>query len=276
MGAGRLTLALIHDVFHGDEAVPRLRAALDAARRRRAELALLPELPLDPWIPARREPEPADAEPPGGPRQTLLARLAREAGIAVLGGAIVRDPLSGRRTSRALIHDARGRLVAVYDKLHLPSEDGYWERAHYVAGETPPGVVRGFGMPLGLQICSDVNRPTGCLLLGALGAQAILVPRATPAESWERWRLVLRANAITTACWIVSVNRPRSEAGASIGGPSIVIEPDGHVAHETIEPLSVFVLESGAVERARRSYPGYLDVRAALYARGWSEAGERS
>jgi predicted amidohydrolase len=272
--SGRLGVALVHEVFHGAGAEERLRAVLHEARRRTADLAVLPELPLDPWIPAASEPRDADVEEPGGPRASLLARLAGEIGIGVLGGAIVRDRLTRRRASRALVHDARGRLVASYDKLHLPREDGYWESAHYEPGEALPEIVPGFGLPVGVQLCSDVNRPTGSHLLAAAGAMAILVPRATPAESWERWRLVLRANALTTACWVVSVNRPRPEAGAAIGGPSIVIAPDGHVLHEATDPLTVVVLDADAAARARRAYPGYLDMPAALYARGWSQLAE--
>jgi predicted amidohydrolase len=38
-------------------------------------------------------------------------------------------------------------------------------------------------MRFGIQVCSDVNRPEGSLLLGALGAEAIVCPRATEAAT---------------------------------------------------------------------------------------------
>lgn len=269
MVSGSLVVALVHDVFWGDGADERLAAVLVEAARRRAELAVLPELPLDPWIPARREPRDEDAEAPGGPRQARLAAAARSAGIAVLGGAIVRS--GGRRANRAILVDAAGRLAATYDKLHLPFEEGYWERAHYEPGREPPAPVGGFELPLGIQVCSDLNRLVGCQLLAARGAAAILAPRATPGETWERWRRVMRASALTCGSWIVSVNRPRPEPGVAIGGPSIVVAPDGHVVHETTEPLSLFVLEARAVDQARGEYPGSLDWPAEVYARGWRE-----
>jgi len=269
---GRLSLAIVHDLFHDDDADVRLRAVLAEARRRRADLALLPELPLDPWIPAGDDPCDDDAEPPGGPRHTRLAAAAQAAGIAVLAGAIVRDPETGRRTNRALVFDACGKLVATYDKLHIPDEPGYRERAHYERGETPPAVVRGFGLPFGVQICSDLNRPSGCQLLCAAGASVILAPRATLEATYDRWRLVMRADALTSACWLVSVNRPRSTTrGLSIGGPSVVVAPDGHVLHETEDPLSLVELDAEAVDRARGEYPGYLDLPAEVYARGWTQ-----
>lgn len=112
----------------------------------------------------------------------------------------------------------------------------------------------------------------GCQLLAAAGTEAILVPRATPPESWERWKLVLRANAVTCAAWVVSVNRPRPEGDARIGGPSVVIAPDGRVVVETTEPVVTAVLDVAAVETARRGYPGYLARPAGLYAEAWRRA----
>jgi predicted amidohydrolase len=267
MTDGRLNVAAIHQVFHGDGATGRLRQALVRARDAGADLALLPELPLDPWIPATRQPRDADAESRSGPRHDALAQGAREAGIGVLGGAIVLD--RGERFNRALLFDGDGELIAHYDKLHVPCEEGFWESDHYGQGGalTPPSDH--FGLRIGLQICSDMQRPQSVTALAAMGAEAILAPRATPRASHERWRTVLRAAAIAGACYVVSINRPRAGDAAAIGGPSLVVGPDGEVLVESEDPLTVVALDRRTVERARRDYPGYLDVRADLYATSW-------
>jgi len=269
----RLVVALVHDVFHDREGASRLAELLVRARGAGADVALLPELPLDAWVPASREPRDADAEPPGGPRHRLLARVARDSGVAVQGGAIVVDPATGRRVNRALLFDARGELIASYDKLHVPSEEGFWESDHYEPGSEPPHPIEFRGFRLGLQICSDVQRPTLCNLLGARGVELIVAPRATPPESFERWRTVLRANAVTSAAYVVSVNRPAGRGGDAMGGPSIAIDPDGSVRVETTEPVHTVALPRSAVTAARESYPGYLAVRADLYARAWASVG---
>lgn len=267
-----MKVALITEVFHGEGREDRLTDRLRKAREQGAELAVLPELPLDPWVPARREPREDDAEMPGGPRETLLSQAAREVRMAVLGGAIVEgEGMDGRRDRRfatTLLVDADGQVVQRYRKLHLPEEEGFWETAHYEPGDEPPCVAEVAGFPVGVQICSDVNRPEGTHLLVAGGAEVILAPRATPAETWWRWRLVLRSLAATGAVYVVSVNRPE-EPGSPVGGPSVVVGPDGRVVLETTEPLAVFTLERDAVRRARREYPGYLPFRAEVYAKGW-------
>jgi predicted amidohydrolase len=275
MDRAALEIAIVHEVFWGLGADARLTSRLRDARRLGAELAVLPELPLDPWIPAARVPRDGDAERPGGPRATLLSRAARRAGIGVLGGAIVRDSTTGKRHNRALVVDASGALVAAYDKLHVPSEDGYWESDHYEPGEAAPRRIDAFGLPVGIQICSDLQRPEGSHLLGALGAMAILAPRATPAESYDRWKTVIRADAITSCAYVVSVNRPSGDSGAPVGGPSIAVAPNGDVRIETTEPLTRLSVERSVIEDARRDYPGYLAVRAELYARAWRDIAGR-
>ena len=109
MNSRLLTVALITDVFPEPEENDRLLARLRDARARGAQLAVLPELPLNRWAPATRTPSDADAEPPAGPRASALAAAARTVGLAVLGGAIVRDPSSGRRHNTALLLDPPAR-----------------------------------------------------------------------------------------------------------------------------------------------------------------------
>ncbi len=269
MSPAHLTVALVTDTFPNDDDAPRLHDRLRAARDLGASLAVLPELPLNPWTPLTRQPSRADAEDPHGPRHRLLAAAARRAGLAVLGGAIVRDPGTGRRHNAALLLDADGQSLLLYRKIHLPDEEGYWEAHHYEPGDRLHTPARLAGWGIGVQICSDANRPQGCNALGAMGAEVILVPRATPPETWPRWELVLRTNAVTGCAYVISVNRPGTRSGGVVGGPSIAIGPSGDVLLETTDPVAVVTLERAALEAAREEYPGYLDVRADVYEEAW-------
>ncbi len=265
-----MTIALISDVFFENRPAERLRARLEEARSRGAELAVLPELPLNPWSPATRQAREDDAEGPGGPRSLMQAEAAREVGIGLVGGVILRDPQTGDRRNTAVVFDSRGELIALYAKNHLPEEPGFWETSHYVPGAHAPSRIDGFTMPLGVQICSDINRPEGSHLLGAQGVEAILAPRATEIATYGRWRPVFIANALTSTAYVLSVNRPSPEAGVLIGGPSIAVAPNGTIVLETTEAVGVVTLDRAIVEAARPAYPGYLPVRAAQYAEAWS------
>jgi N-carbamoylputrescine amidase len=270
-----LSIALVSQLFIGDGAAERLAAVLRQARAAGAELAILPELPLNAWCPATASAADADAEGPGGPRSSAQAEAAAAAGIALVGGAIVRHPVTGARHNTALVYDAQGLLLGAIEKSHLPEEPGFLETAHSEPGDRPPRVIEGLPMPLGIQICSDANRPQGTHILAALGAELIVVPRATPRSTYPRWRTVFAASALTSGTYLASVNRPGPELGVPIGGPSCVVGPDGEFLAESEDSLQLVRLSASLVRDSRLRYPGYLPVRADLYAEGWRLAAAR-
>jgi predicted amidohydrolase len=265
----QLSVALIREVFTNADGVGELRKALAQARSLGAQLAVLPEIPLNAWSPATKTPQHDEAEPPSGPRHRAMSEAAREVGFALIGGAIIRDPTSGRCHNTALAFDSSGELVGSYRKLHLPEEEGFWETSHYDPGDKPPSVIHGLPMLCGIQVCSDVNRPEGSLLLGALGAEVIVCPRATEAATFPRWKIVLTANALTSCTYVISVPRPQPEFGVPLGGPSFAVAPTGDVLVESTQPIALVTIERQVIEQARRRYPGYLPTRAELYAEGW-------
>ncbi len=272
---GKLTVALISEVFFEPDGAARLMDRLAEAAERGADLAVLPEIALNPWRPAMKTQVAEDAEQEGGPRTQAMAAAAARARIGLVGGIIHRDPDTGRRTSRALAFDASGEVVARYEKLHLPEEPGFWETSHYEPGTEPPRRIDAFGLPIGIQICSDNNRPEGLHLLGAEGAMAVFVPRASEERTYQRWKIVFRANALTSCAYVFSVNRPAPEEGVLLGGPSIAVDPNGNVVLETTETIGLVTLDSAIVRKARADYPGYLPVRAGLYADAWREVAGR-
>ena len=272
---GKLTVALISEVFWEPDGAARLRQLLGEAADRGADLAVLPELPLNPWSPATKEASDEDAEALDGARAKTQADAAAEAGIGLVGGIIHRDASDGRRTSRALVFDSTGKLAATYEKLHLPEEEGFWETSHYEPGTEAPKRIDAFGVPIGLQLCSDTNRPEGTHLLGAQGVVATINPRASEERTYQRWKTVWRANALTSCCYVLSVNRPHPETGVLLGGPSVAIDPNGSAIVETTDTLVLVTLDAKVVADARAAYPGYLPVHARLYADAWAEIAGR-
>ena len=242
--------------------LPRRGARLGAA------LAVLPELPLNPWSPSGRTPFPEDAETLDGVRTSLQKRLAGEVGIGLIGGSIIVDA-TGTRRNTALAIDSSGELTGTWEKAHIPDEPGFWEADHYQPGTTPLVPLHGLGFPLGLQICSDMNRPQGSQLLAAQGSEIIIAPRATESATWERWRPVLIATALTACCWVATVNRPRPEQGVLIGGPSFAVGPDGGILVETSDRMALFSYDPSSLSDHRERYPGYLSMRSDLYAPAW-------
>jgi len=267
---GKLTVALVSEVFWEPDGAIRLKERMAEAAKRGADVAVVPEIPLNRWSPATKDAIDDDAEPMDGPRSRAMAEAAAEAGIGLVGGVIHRDE-NGRRTSRALVFDASGAVRATYEKLHLPEEPGFWETSHYEPGTEAAKRIDAFGVPIGVQICSDNNRPEGVHLLGAQGVIAMVNPRASEERSYQRWKTVWRANALTSCCYVLSVNRPHPESGVLLGGPSIAVDPNGEVIVETTDTIALVTLDASVVADARRAYPGYLPVHARLYADAWAK-----
>jgi predicted amidohydrolase len=100
---------------------------------------------------------------------------------------------------------------------------------------------------------------------------ASIVPRASEERTYQRWKTVFRSNALTGCLYVLSVNRPYPEAGVLLGGPSVAFDPNGELLLETTEQLALVTLDAKTVTDARRAYPGYLPIRARLYADAWQE-----
>ncbi len=249
---GKLTVALVSEVFWEPDGPARLDERLGEAARRGADLAVLPEMPLNSWRPASREAVDDDAESEGGPPDRGDGRGGEPRGHRHRGrDHPPRTRRSGRRTSRVLVFSPNGGIVARYEKLHLPEEPGFWETSHYEPGDEPPHRIDDFGVPFGVQVCSDTNRPEGTHLLGAQGAMAVLIPRASEERTYQRWKIVFRANAVTSCLYVLSVNRPIPEGGVAIGGPSIAVDPAGDVLLETTDTVGLVTLDGAVVRRAR-------------------------
>jgi len=264
-----LTLALISEVFYEDETGDKLQSILSKAKAQGAQLAVLPELPLNRWAPATKDLCDEDAEPIKGRRHHLQSLAAQTIGIGLLGGAIVKDPATGTRYNTALLFDKTGHHLGSFRKCHIPKEPDFWEAYHYSQGEDIPQIYDQFDIRFGIQICSDINRPQGALALAAQGAEAVINPRATEAATIDRWRVVFQALAITSGAYILSVNRPRAEQGVLLGGPSVAVDPLGNILVDSTDQISIITIKRNIVTQARKKYPGYLPVRTDLYTKAW-------
>ncbi len=234
---------------------------LTGLAERGADLVVLPELPFQPWYPAQRKSSELVVSEPCS-RQ---AELAAQAGLAVLGGG-----LSGGQNV-ACLWDSKGQRQLSYAKMHRPQEPGFWECDYFEPGQYPPKVCDALGFPLGVQLCSDIQRPFGASFLQAQGCGAILLPRATEVGTYEHWKLVIRATARMHATYVATVNRPQPEGGVPLGGPSLLVDPHGRVVAEGTEDELWCDLKVSQVVEARAGYPGYLESPLQVYADSWGK-----
>ena len=192
-----LTIAMISDVFILDDASGRLVTRLQEAKDAGADLAVLPEIACNPWSPSSKLMRDQDAEELGGVRCQMQADVAKEVGIGLIGSVILQD--DRQRYNTCLFWNENGELLGTYQKHHIPEEVGFWETSHYSQGEEGFPIFNYRGFNIGIQICSDMNRPQGSHLLAAAGADVIVGPRSSELATYDKWRPV----------WIAICGLPR-------------------------------------------------------------------
>lgn len=270
-------------------AVPSTEGALEEDWRRLklhvreadSDLVLLPEMPFYPWLPAAPDPEPEPWRAAVAAHDRWVGRLGELGAELVAGSRPVLE--DGRRYNEGFLWSAGAGYRAVQRKRHLPDEPGFWEATWYEPG--PEGPFRAFelddGLRIGYLICTDIWFGRHARELSRAGAHLILCPRATPAETREKWMVGGRAAAITSGAWCLSSNfsgsraaREASSADAEsdtnvpsdgeileFAGGGWVVEPEaGDVMAVTDQdrPFLTRELDRAAAEAAKETYPRYV------------------
>jgi predicted amidohydrolase len=225
-----------------------------------ATIVVLPEFTPRAWFPAEGRTEKRLSPPPGAVANWAAA-LSRRYGC-YLHCVDVERVAADRWYNTARLYGPGGEVLA-HRKRHLPDEPGFRETAWYLRGSDSPRLGSAAGARVGALTCSDAMFPGEARALGCLGADLLLVPRATPAEprSMQRWSVMLRADAIVSGAYVVSVNRVGIEGEISFAGHSVAIAPDGGVLVEMgADPeVRVVELDLTASREAKHSYPVLVD-----------------
>ena len=175
------------------------------------------------------------AEPVNGSLTRWLADTAARLGCWVLGGSLPeRD--GARVYNTSLLVDRRGRLRAVYRKIHLfraRLADGtvVSERACYAPG-TQPGLARIEAWRCGLSICFDLRFPELYRSYAVQGAALLLIPSDFTDETGRaHWEVLVRARAIENQCFVVAPNQcgRNAQTGVKSHGHSLIVDPWGRI-----------------------------------------------
>ena len=223
-----------------------------------ADIAVLPEL----WISgafdltlAREVAAPLDF-----PVLERIRAMAKAADTWVHAGSYAERLPDGRTFNTAVLIGPDGEIVATYRKRHL---FGFatGERTLITAGdalivaETPLGHT-------GIATCYDLRFPEMFRDLVEAGAETFLLASGWPTPRIGHWDVLTRARAIEDQAWIVACNGVGSHADITLGGHSIVIDPQGNVVAEAGDGETVLFadVEPGRAREWREAFP-VLDDR---------------
>lgn len=207
------------------------RLVADAARQG-AELVVLPEYFY--LMPADEQARVALAQDfARGPLHALLAELAAEHGIWLLGGTLpLTGAAPGKMFNSSLLFGPDGVCRQRYDKMHLfgfdAGEHRYAEAdtmspgAQVATADTPWG-------PLRLSVCYDLRFPE--LYRQAPAPSLIAAPAAfTHATGLAHWELLLRSRAVENLAFVIAAGQcGEHPGGRRTFGHSMIIDPWGDV-----------------------------------------------
>lgn len=223
------------------------------------DIAVLPEL----WISgafdlplAREVAAPLDSHP-----LDRIRALAANAGTWVHAGSYAERLPDGRTFNTAVLIGPDGEIIATYRKRHL---FGFatGERTLMSAGdalvvaETPLGAT-------GIATCYDLRFPEMFRDLVDSGAETFLLSSGWPTPRIEHWRVLARARAIEDLAWLVACNGVGSHADVTLGGHSIVVDPQGNIIAEAGDEETVLFadVEPAQSSQWRESFPVLGDRR---------------
>lgn len=156
-----------------------------------------------------------------------LQNIAKELSLAIIAGVSDRD---GSRiyNSQAFI-DATGEIIAKYRKTHLVTAAPLDERPVFASGDA--FVSRKIDkFNLGLTICYDLRFPEVCRALAIEhGVNVFVNSSAWPFPRVEHLRTLALSRAIENQSYLVLANRVGTDAGVTLCGTSVIIDPYGAI-----------------------------------------------
>ncbi len=200
--------------------------------------------------------------------------LAEELGCWLLAGSFPeRVPRRRKVHNTSVLIDRRGRIAAVYRKIHLFDIDirggAVFRESKTVAAGSKSVVVRTELGRLGLSICYDLRFPELYRRLAFAGAHVVFVPSAfTAYTGGYHWLALLRARAIENQCWIVApAQTGRHSDTRESFGHTVVFDPWGErvamrrsgegIVQATVSPIRN--------EEVRRGLPALRHARRDLF-----------
>ena len=269
----RLALCQVNPLV-GDLAgnADRLRAGVEAARDRGADLVVFPELSITGYPPEDLLLKPSFVRDAGRALEDVASAVT---GIVAVVGAPLGEAPAPAADAPALLTLyngaavlADGRIAATYRKHRLPNYAVFDERRYFAPGRQAVVIDHG-GCRLGISVCEDIWAPGGPAERAAVGGQAEVLVNlsASPyhrAKGGDRERL-FAARCVDYRCFLAFCNAVGGQDELVFDGHSLVIGPAGEVMSRGAqfeEDLLVVDVDVGRARALREGDPRWAGPAA--------------
>jgi N-carbamoylputrescine amidase len=257
-------------------------AAIAEAAKQGAQVVCLPELFTGYYFCQKEDVALFDlAEPIPGPSEERLGAAAKANQVVVVG-SLFEKRMPGVYHNTATVHDATGRLLGLYRKMHIPDDPLFLEKFYFTPGDLGFKVFSTPAAKVGTLVCWDQWYPEAARLTALQGAEVIFYPTAIgwhPREKAEfgdaqhaAWETSMRGHAIANGTYVCAVNRVGRELivgeGLEFWGGSFVSDPFGRILKKGStdkEEVLVVTCDRKLMEDVRRNWPFFRDRRIDAY-----------
>jgi NAD+ synthase (glutamine-hydrolysing) len=196
----------------------------------------------------------------------LDALAAQTAGGCPIVVGFVDRTGAGIHNAAALVGD--GSVIARYHKIKLPNYGVFDEARTFTPGEAACP-VRVAGSELGLTVCEDAWKPGPPFDTYAdRGTPVVLNINGSPfhrGKANERVQ-ICRDRALETGSWIVYVNAVGGQDELVFDGGSVVVRPDGTLAHHAaLFEEDLLIVEIGGESSSAQERPDWPDDLEQVY-----------
>ena len=221
------------------------------------------------------------AETIPGPTTAMLAKLARDLAVVIVGSVFERRN-AGVHHNTAVVMDADGSLLGSYRKMHIPEDPQFFEKFYFTPGDLGVRVFQTRYARVAPLVCWDQWFPEAARMAAMAGAEILVYPTAIGwhaedkgelgAAERDGWRTIQRSHAIANNVFVAAVNRVGCEGPAKDGlefwGGSFVADPFGVVLAEASadrEEILIAECDTRRIDEMRRSWPFFRDRRIDAY-----------
>jgi predicted amidohydrolase len=239
-------------------------AFIERSIKKHADIVIFPELSLTGYT-LRDIVWDIAIDPRVDPRFKKLLRLSKSISIAV--GIVEMGSDHGVYNSVVFLED--GEIKYIHRKIYLPTYGMFEESRYFSPGRSLRAFDTKYGR-FGILICEDLWHCSLPYLLAQDGAEAIIVPTASPTRlnaektptGVEMNHEHLRVYARLLSLYMVFCNRTGFEDGVNFWGGSSIVDPMGTqlvTAASSTEELVIASLSSMEIRRARRASRHFID-----------------
>ncbi len=272
MVSKNLSIALCQMMIGPSKSENLARAAkmINQACERNVDLLVLPEVFNCPY---QADLFPLYAESYPGPSTNFLSMIAREKGVAIVGGSIIEQSSSGRLYNSAFVFDEHGKLIGRHRKTHLFDVDMPGRITFRESDTLSPGnnitLIKFKDITFGLLICYDIRFPELSRALALEGADLLIIPAAFNFTSGPLfWELMMRCRAVDQQVFVAAAApATNQQASYQAWGHSMVVDPWGRIiaAADQQEQIIFAELDFSLKEQILQEAPILQHRRKDLY-----------